>query len=373
MTGQDGDAAGGVRLVELDLEVTAAAGLGEPARIRATAALPRPADLPAHPIVVFALPGAGFSRGYYSFDMPGSAGGGQAGWHARRGWIVVALDPLGVGESSLPDPMRLLFRPLAAANHAAAQEVLRRLAAGALADGFPAIAAPVVLGLGQSLGGCLTVVQQAHHDTFDAIAVLGFSAVHTRSTVPPGAAPTPLPSLTRDTLLGGAFPPSFETRHASGANRALLGLTGDPARYPNQAPVPPGWSYHFDDEPPEVVARDMGWMQDCPPWRSATMPAAAFWTTAPGAIAAEAASIVTPVLSAFGERDVVEDPRMEARAYRHAVDFSLFICPRMAHMHNFAGTREILWSRIDSWGRHVAELKARLPGDWPAQLFSDSY
>jgi hypothetical protein len=45
----------------------------------------------------------------------------------------------------------------------------------------------------------------------------------------------------------------------------------------------------------------------------------------------------------------------------------------MGHMHNFASTREILWSRIHHWGDHVAELKRKLPSDWPAGLFSDSY
>ena len=103
------------------------------------------------------------------------------------------------------------------------------------------------------------------------------------------------------------------------------------------------------------------------------MPGLVHWVTAAGAIAPEAASIVVPVLAAFGERDVLEDPRFEAKAYRHAVDFSLFICPRMRHMHNFATTREVLWSRTRHWGQHVADLKTRLPEDWPAQLFSDSY
>ena len=109
-----------------------------------------------------------------------------------------------------------------------------------------------------------------------------------------------------------------------------------------------------------------------PPWRSSTIPGLIQWVTAPGAIAPEAASIVVPVLAAFGERDVLEDPRMESKAYRRAVDFSLFICPRMAHMHNFANTREILWTRIASWGQHVATLKS-VVRDWPTDLYSDSY
>ena len=63
------------------------------------------------------------------------------------------------------------------------------------------------------------------------------------------------------------------------------------------------------------------------------------------------------MLVALGERDVVHDPRGELRAYEsaHSVDF--FVCPRMAHMHNFAGTRELLWRRIETWGEWVRAVR----------------
>jgi hypothetical protein len=357
-------------IIETDVDVSDAAGLGQRVRTRTTIVLPRPEDLPDAPVVCFALPGAGYGRRYFTFDMPD--GGGQAGWHAGRGWIFVAVDTLGVGEASLPDPARLDFRTVSAANHATARAVLDRLAEGGLAAGFPAIAAPVVLGLGQSMGGAMTLHQQAHHGTFDAIGVLGFSAVHTTARARPGAPPVPIPFLTRDTALGGPDPLTLERRQAAAVNAAVLALSAQ-APYPNDLATPPGWSYHFDDVPTEIVARDLATEGELPPWRSATMPGLVHWVTAPGALAPEAAAIVAPVLAAFGERDVAEDPRFEAKAYRHAVDFSLFICPRMGHMHNFAGSRELLWSRIHHWGAHVAELNARLPDAWPRGLFSDSY
>jgi len=363
----------GVRVLDLDLDLGDAAGLGEPVRIRVTLTLPPAEALPDAPIVCFAQPGAGYGRGYFGFDMPAASGGGQAGWHAARGWIFCALDPLGVGESSLPDMARTMFEPVVAASHAAVRQVLGHLAAGGLAEGFPSIRAPVVLGLGQSMGGALTVVQQAHHDSFDAIAVLGFSAVQTRSSVPPGARPADVPELARGAAPRGPDPLAQEARRAAAANARLLALRASAGRYPSAAPTPPGWLYHYEDVPLQVVARDLDFSGPPPPWRSPTMPGLVHFVTAAGAIAPEAASIVVPVLAAFGERDSLEDPRLEAKAYRHAVDFSLFICPRMGHMHNFASTREVLWSRIHHWGLHVADLKGRLPQVWPAQLFSDSY
>ena len=42
----------------------------------------------------------------------------------------------------------------------------------------------------------------------------------------------------------------------------------------------------------------------------------------------------------------------------------------MGHMHNFASTRELLWSRTAIWGQHVADLKRQLPVDWPSGLMS---
>jgi hypothetical protein len=77
----------------------------------------------------------------------------------------------------------------------------------------------------------------------------------------------------------------------------------------------------------------------------------------PGVVAAEAAAITTPVFVGVGERDVCPDPRAEPQAYENAPDITVFVCPRMSHMHNFASTREQFWSRLHSWGDGVAERR----------------
>jgi pimeloyl-ACP methyl ester carboxylesterase len=365
--------ADGVRFVEMDVDVTAAAQLGEKVYTRVTIALPKATMLPDPPVVCFALPGATYSRKYFTFDMPGGHQGGEAGWHALRGWIFVAIDHLGAGESSLPDPAKLLYSNVSAANHATCQEVLERLANGSLLDGFQAIANPVVIGIGHSMGGCLTVVQQARHNTFDAIAVLGFSAIHTYLRGMPGSPRGGLlnyvPRDIAPIAVDYAIP---ETLDALSVNSVMLDLIRNPSLYPHPKQSSLQWSFHFDDEPTVMVERDMD-VENPAPWRSRTLPGLVLWIAAPGTIAAEAASIVAPVLAAFGERDILDDPRLEAKAYRCAVDFSLFICPRMAHMHNFATTRELLWTRIQTWAAHVVALKQLLPSRWPSQLFSDSY
>jgi len=121
------------------------------------------------------------------------------------------------------------------------------------------------------------------------------------------------------------------------------------------------WCFHYDDEPAEIVALDMdslvGLISPPPEWRSVSVPSCWLNPVAPGAVATEAASITVPVLIAMGERDVVPDPWMEPRAYKSSTDISLFVCPRMSHMHNFAHTRQKFWQRIHSWGTAVAEAR----------------
>ena len=62
--------------IELTVDVTEAAGLGQPLSTRVTVVLPEPDALADPPVVCFGFPGGGYSRGYFTFDMPGTTGGG---------------------------------------------------------------------------------------------------------------------------------------------------------------------------------------------------------------------------------------------------------------------------------------------------------
>jgi hypothetical protein len=331
---------------QLTIDVTEAAGLGETLHTRVTVVTPDPGAVADPPVVCFGFPGGGYSRGYFTFDMPGATrGGGQAGWHAARGWIFVACDHLYVGESDAPaDPNTLTFERVAATNHATVTEVMRRLEAGEVADGFPPVAGAVKLGIGQSMGGCFTIVQQGQHATFDGVGILGYSAIQTVLWMPPGTPDTSHMFVPRGTEVlvvgaGGmaAQPPEF----------AL-----DDAGLPGAAP-----GFHYDDVPRHIVEADMGGFPTragSPPWGSATAPPCAISMLSPGVVAPEAAVIAVPVFVGVGERDVVPDPRAEPRAYASSPDITVAVCPRMSHMHNFASTRERFWQRLHSWGTSVA-------------------
>jgi hypothetical protein len=310
--------------IDVTTDVSEAAGLGEPLSTRATVTLPDPEQLPHRPVVCFGFPGGGYSRRYFTFDMPGASGGGQAGWHARRGWIFVSCDHLFVGESDAPsEPDKLTFDNVAGANAATVAQVLSMLSDRAVSDSFPAIDDPLLIGIGQSMGGCFTIAQQGNHATYDGIGVLGFSALQIELAFPPG------------TDVGNDF---FAARDDG------LPMTT--------------WGFHYDDEPPEMVAEDMRDYPTrggrVPPWGSATIPPCAMQMVEAGCVATEAAAIRVPVFVGVGERDVCPAPLAEPMGYPASGDVTVFICLRMSHMHNFASTRERFWSRLHSWGEGVA-------------------
>jgi len=60
------------------------------------------------------------------------------------------------------------------------------------------------------------------------------------------------------------------------------------------------------------------------------------------------------VLIANGERDTCPEPHKEPGAYSASPDVSMVIVPTMAHMHNFASTRETLWRRLRDWSQMLA-------------------
>lgn len=347
--------------IELRVDVTEAAAIGMQAEVAVSVVLPEPAERDETPVVCFAFPGGGYSRRYFTTDLRGTDPGGQAGWHAARGWIFVAIDHLGFGDSTTPEGNVLNYDNVAAANKVAVDHVIELLGAGTLAEGVAPIADATMLGIGQSMGGCFTIVLQGQHGTFDGIAALGFSAIHTVVPSRPGGPQAVWPWMLRGADLETDAPLNLA------AVLAAVGPTLDDADSIEEAAEvtaehPFQWAFHFDDEPAELVAADLAVPSspaELPPWRSPSTPSCGIFMVAPGTVATEAAAITVPVLIAVGERDVVPNPWMEPLAYKSATDISVFICPTMAHMHNFATTRHAFWARIHAWGTGVAQLRRR--------------
>lgn len=326
--------------IDLTIDVTHAAALGEQATIAVTVHVPAPETLASPPVVCFAKPGGGYTREYFTEPLPGPdpTSGSQAEWHAARGWVFVSLDHLGVGASSRhPDPRRLDYTTLTAASQAAERVVLDRMAHGALHPSLPPLAAPVVLGIGQSMGGSLAIAQQGRYHCYDGLGVLGYSAVHSHPPVPPGEPPVVRPWRLRDVP---ADVPSAVLNAAQVAAAERTAAQSGIASTANE------WLCHYDDVDLSEVRHG--------PWTASTFPLGVLASVlTPGVVAPEAAAVDVPVLVAMGERDIIADPKGEPRAYLSATSVSVFICPRMGHMHNFAGTRRLFWQHIDGWASCV--------------------
>jgi pimeloyl-ACP methyl ester carboxylesterase len=326
-----------MRSYDIEIDVTGAGGLPGPLRTAVTVHLPDSAAAGPLP-VLFGFPGGGYSRRY--FDIRTVPGYSQAEHHTDDGCVFVACDHLFVGDSSQPDIFALTYENLAAANHATVEGVLASLRAGSLGDGVGPVEPSVVVGMGQSMGGCLLTVQQANHRTFDGVAFLGWSGRHTNFPAPDGGRIT-YPMPTRGTDL-----------------RPIADQLG--ATSPDEGHF--RFCFHWPDEEPALLEADLASYRpfsgvvrgdDRTPWGSATVPPCAVTMMTEGAVAEEAAAIDVPVLVGCGERDVMPDPWAEPDAYRGSRDVSVVVVPQMAHMHNFARTREVLWRRIGAFARTV--------------------
>lgn len=336
-------------MTDIDIDISDALAPDIKGRVRVTVHLPDRDLYPNPSVVCFAFPGAGYGRKYFSFSMPDDDGG-QAAWHTTRGWIFVECDHLGVGDSTVPGSGVLTIAKAAIANKVAVEAVLGMLETGGLHPGLGPVAHPIVLGMGQSMGGLVTIALQGVHRIFDGIAILGFSGMQTLLPQRPDVQEQVFPWLLRSSE-GGA---PIVTNGVSLESFAL-----DPEARIGQMT----YAYHDASEPADVIEYDMLGDPASPdraiaPWRSPTVPEYAAYGVSPGVVATEAASITTPVLIAVGARDVVPNPLLEPIAYRSSPDISIYICPHMAHMHNFSPMRHAFWDRIHSWGETVAAQTA---------------
>ncbi|MGZ5378790.1 MAG: alpha/beta hydrolase [Mycobacterium sp.] len=321
-----------VHQADITVDVTEACGLDRRLSIVATAYLPPPERLTDSQTVVFALPGGGYSRGYFHMEFPGHAGYSQAAHHVDRGLIVVAIDHLGVGDSTPEVADLLRIEDIAAANDIAVREISQRLRDGDAVPGYPAVDVGSCVGMGQSMGGGVVVIMAGRHQSFDAVAVLGFSAIHTVLPLPRAedASYAKNFAFSRDDAPG-----TFSVERASATIPDLL--------YP----------FFYEDVPPDILEADTAGgyplRDNAPAFGSKSIPSCVVAMLSPGYISTEAAELTVPVFIGVGERDVAPEPHREPSAYSASSDITLVICDRMAHMHNFATTRAVLWDRLAHW------------------------
>ena len=278
--------------------------------------------------VLVCWPGGSYDRSYWDAHIEGRSGYSAAEHLVAQGFLVVNADHLGVGRSSRPaDVDRVDLEVMAAANDAFVREVRRQFEAGEIA----AVADVPLVGVGHSLGGLICVVTQALHETYDAVANLGYT--HGSKDVLQGGD------------VGGSSDPEAARRAAEAQARAFFGGTWDdgygvPPREPNHA-----WLY-APSVPSEVIAADDRTVAAWP--RQAYVEG-----LLPGHTPPYAAKVTAPVLIAFGDRDIPAHPRDDAGFYTSAADITVLTLPDSAHCHNFASSRRRLWDRLGTWAESV--------------------
>lgn len=320
---------------ELTIAVDPEDAKGESLELAITVISPDPALIGAAPVVWFAWPGGGYNRRYFDLQLPGRKGYSQAEFHVAGGAIFVACDHPGVGDSSIPEGA-FSHSDTAWVNAAVARKVIAGLQDGTLVPGLPPLGDIFPVAMGQSYGGLLLTHLQAEHGLFRGVAMLGWSGICTQVKDLDGES--------------NVAPPS----ELAGTEALRDGLNHPYRR-----------SFHYDDVPEDIVAEDLlGYPArigvPVPAWATPFMPGGPNFAPergplGPGVVTREAAAIDVPVFIANGEIDTAPDPRAEPVAYGSSPDISTMVLPRSSHMHNFAGSRAMLWKRMDAWAAGIRD------------------
>nr|WP_238956006.1 alpha/beta hydrolase [Mycobacterium intracellulare] len=312
----------------MTFDVTAAVGSGEQLMQAAWAFLPeRPADAPA---VLVCLAGGTYDKHYWHIDIEEHPGYSFGEHMADAGFVVIAVDHLGIGDST--DPLSsgpLGLELLAKGDAEVARQVRERLRHGNLHDDLPPMTVPLI-GVGHSMGACLTTMVQATARPYDAVALLGYG-VQITNVYESTADAQDLEQRIQQTIevscqLTGAQPTDS---HTFAPRSYLLEL------------------FYAGEVPQPVVDADTA-VQSRVPVRAAAE------VTTPGMVERYAPLVDVPVFLAFGAAlDVSPNPYAEPANYTGSPDVTLYLVPGSGHCHNFASHRGHLWDRIAQWLRTV--------------------
>ncbi len=302
---------------EWRLDVSAALPDEAPLEIAATAVVP---GRGAHRAVLACLPGGFLSRRYYDLEIDGDRRFSFAEHMAGLGYATLALDPLGVGESSRPeDGWRLDVDALARANQLALEGALGRFSSQA---GFR----PRTIGVGHSMGSCLSVVQQARHGPHEALVLFSFTTAGLRP------------------FLQGREVELADHPEAARAHIAELARERFASPYPAAA---------SDADPGERAAFGVG---SAPPEAERALHGAATNLLAipgllammPGGYRPWADHVRVPTFVAVGDHDLHGVDGVPAMLPQ-APEVATFTLDDCWHCHHVANGREKLWNRVAGW------------------------
>ncbi len=290
-----------MKSIDMMLDVTSATGLPGQTFIAATLHLPdgmdsRPSQL------IFAIHGGGYSRIYWNPSFADDSYS-FARWFTGKGKAVLAIDMLGMGDSSRPEPESSLSGAIIAAAHA---EALRQVVTqwGDPVD---------VTGVGHSMGGMMIIAQggaqSAAHPAMDRVAVLGWA--------------------NEPMVLGDTDVTTLQK-----------GLPG--SGYIATPRTPMRKLFYGDDVPLALIEADEAHASTTPVTLGRE-------SLTPGIVHKAAAMIAVPVLVVQSVIDTSPAPDKEPAYFSASPAVELQILSAAAHCQNFAGTREAHWQRLNDW------------------------
>lgn len=285
-----------------------------------------PAQLPPSPVALFCLPGGALARGYYDLQAEGDFS--FAAHMAARGFIVVTLDPLGVGDSSRPsDGFELTPDIVASANARAVDAIRAELIAGRL-TGAPLPHLRTV-GVGHSMGAMLTAIQQAQHGGHAALVQFGFSTQGLSA------------ALSAEEQAYSGDP--------AGARENLVRL----ARLRSTDPYPLIPRSQQGRELFAGDAADRRGVEALNGVRANLLLTCGLFSMIPGSCAPECARIDVPVFLALGDRDFAGPPHEIPANYPASPDVTLMVLPATGHSHFLFDSRRHLFERVEGWCQAV--------------------
>ncbi len=290
-----------------------------------------PPGVPVQPIAFCCLAGGGMSRAYWDLRVQGDDTYSFARWSAQRGFPVITVDHLGVGESVLPvgAPAPLL-RDVIAANDAVLRvlcDELRRCGIG----GHP-IPGLRTVGVGHSMGAVLTVRQQSVYGSHEALSLFGFSTAG-------------LPDHLSPDLLSQADP-ALDDQRLSKLARLMFGSPY--AVLDTAAPT----------------AADSPVRQALQAAATVTLSAGGLLSMLPGNVARELSRLTVPVLILNGDRDRLVSGRPDDAA-RCAAGSASRVLAGSGHHHNVAGSRQEFWAQLLDWARSAIPVTSPRHA-WPS-------
>jgi pimeloyl-ACP methyl ester carboxylesterase len=282
------------------------------------------------PLLWVCIPGGGISRRYFDLDVAGQNGAFSMARHlAAGGDLVVTVDPPGVGESDAPDDgYALTPRVVADVLAAALDGIGAELGSDALADaaGLSGVVPRAVIGLGHSAGALLVAFQQAHHHSYDVVALFGFSA-------------SGLPDALNEDELRYAGHPERLSEDVKNLTRARFG-----------EPLPEWSSSTAEFEPDGVTAQvDMAIAAAS----SRLLALVGMTAIVPGSVQPELDELRVPIFAALGEHDLGGTLDVLSGQLPACGDLTLFLLEGAGHNHNVAVNRRLLWDRVARWATSV--------------------